>query len=96
MTTPELRSINLDNVMEREMRRSYHGEAARWWTDNFRRSLMESKFAVPLESLNYSTRLESQSNLVIDDDFVGEISHDTMTNPVYDQAFPEQKYDLLR
>jgi hypothetical protein len=78
---------------ERNWGATFNEEAAYWWAHGGR-SKMESELACPLASLN-STRLENYADLVIDLDFICGISLEIMTNPVYDPAFPNQKYDLL-
>jgi len=78
--------------MESPVRRQ-HNEDSRWY-DARRRSVVAQDLSIPLESLN-ATRLKDYSDLEIDDDFICRISLEIMTNPVYDPAFPQQKYDLL-
>jgi hypothetical protein len=72
-------------------RRQHHQDGH--WRSDIRGAMIGEELSVPLESLN-AKRLEGYSNLEIDDDFICKISFEIMTQPVYDPAFPEHKYDL--
>lgn len=89
-----------DRWFREEMRRQRQQSEAELavWRRNLRRQWRTEQFAAAVtvldEELN-ATKLENYPDLEVDDDFICGISQEIMTNPVYDPAFPQQKYDLL-
>ena len=79
------------------VRQTSEAELAVWWK-RFRRQRRDETFATAVAVLDtelYATQLEHYPDVKIDADFICGISQDIMTNPVYDPAYPQQKYDLL-
>lgn len=68
-----------------------------WWKQ-IRLERRNAQFAVAVtlpENELYARKLEQLPDVDVDNDFICGISQEIMTNPVYDPAFPQQKYDLL-
>jgi len=78
-------------------RQQSEAELAVWWR-NCRRQRRDEQFSASVTVLDeelYAAKLEHYPDLEVDADFICGISQEIMTNPVYDPAFPQQKYDLL-
>ena len=71
-----------------------------WWSTSGRdqtyTQASHASMALALtEMASNEYKLRDYADLEIPDDFMCTISHEIMTNPVYDPAYPQKKYDLL-